>query len=444
MDLLRLDREIESANVALTRWRARLSRGDETAWTEAPLDSRRDAQGKRLRDTLASLKPPLSELALRAGLVLWVETLTVARITAEAEVAYAQADHEAIGHLHLEKLAMVSAHDAIRGLVAASSRIEAQRYLDAIAECAPALREAAARLRETAREVRLRFAIDPPDAHGLGDGALLTAVSASARAFLRLTNDLAKDELTRRRRVANVETETWPFALDLSRARGATEGWPTRLSARFLDETFRPWCAGVKIPPLRLPEAHGGASFAIAFARFGQALRHAYAPRALPFVLRRPPVFVDTDRFGFLFASLLASARFSSRRLGLSQRVALAQSRAFAAAFLIEARRTAAKLSRLAGAPADELAHDVYDEIHPASALFFESTDVVASVGRALALFTVLPLHDELRDRHDEDWFDNPRSIVELRSRSAIPSSESAPAKGAESDLAKRFEDALR
>ena len=428
MDLLRLDREIESAVTVLARWRARVHLGEAAAWDEAPLESRREVQGKRLRDALAALPPSPVEGPHRDALARWVEALTVARIARDAEVDLARAEHDPRGTLSLERITKVSLHQAIRGLVASTSAEEARRHVAAIAECAPLVHEARRRVREIEREVLSRFAVADAD----GPPALVT----TARSFLDRTRDLARDELKRR------PQPTWPLALDLGLARGATEGWPNRLGARFVLDALRGWTQGVRLPSFTVPTALGGASFAIAFARFGVALRHAFSPRGIPFALRAPPRFVDAERFGLLFGSLLASRRFSTRRLGLSQRVAAAQARAFAAAFLVSARRLAAKVCVLDGAPRDELAHDVLGEAEPAASLFFDLAP--GDVGRALALFSVAPLARELRDRHDDDWFDNPRAIIELRSRSAAPSAEVAPASDAASELGRAFEVELR
>ncbi len=428
MDLLRLDREIEAAVTALARWRARIHAGEAAAWDEAPLESRREVQGKRLRDALAALPPSPVEGPLRDALVAWVEALTVARVARDAEVDLSRAEHEPRGTLTLERATKVSLHDAVRGLVASTSAEEARRHVAAIDECAPLVLEARRRVRDLEREVLSRLEVADAD----GPPALV----ATARAFLDHTRDLARDELKRR------PAPTWPLALDVTLARSAAEGWPNRLGPRFVLDALRGWTQGVRLPAFTVPSAHGGASFAIAFARFGVALRHAFSPRGIPFALRVPPRFVDAERFGLLFASLLATRRFSTRRLGLSQRVAAAQSRAFAAAFLVEGRRLAAKLCVLAGAPKDELAHEVLGEADRASSLFFDLAP--GDVGRALALFGVAPLARELRDRHDDDWFDNPRAIVELRSRSAAPAPEIAPSGDAAVELARAFEVELR
>ncbi len=440
MDLARHSRAVEAAAHAQARWWARLVAGDEAARAEAPLDHRRDATGKTLRDALRDWVPSLAEKDLHAALVPWVEALTVQRVTRDLAVELVAAMRAPKAVLHLETVREVALVDVVRGLVAARVPELARRHLDAVAERAPDVLPLRRRHAELAREVLVRFGVAAPEVHGIGDAAALTALRTAAQGFLRRTDDLARDE---RRRATRLAGERWPLALDLASARAATEGWPTKLAPRFVLEALPRWTEGLRLPAFRVPEAHGGASFARAFFAFGHALRHASAPRALPFVLRVPVVFVDAERWGFAFASLLGTSAFSIRRLGLAQRPAAAQARAFASAFLIEARRVAARLLVGDGVAADEMADAVWGEPHRASAWFLEPAP--GDAARAVALFGVAPLLDELRQRHDEDWFDNPRAVTDLRGRAAAPDPErNVVGEGADLLLARALEGALR
>lgn len=442
MDLARHSREVEAAALAHARWWTRLRAGDLAARAEAPLAHRPDATGKKLRDALAAYTPSLAEAPLHAALVPWVEALTVLRVTRDLDVELGEALLAPKAHLRLEKVVEVGLTDAVRGLVGARVAEVARRHLDAIAERLPVVLPLQRRRAELAREVLVRFGAPAPEVHGLGDGALLAGLRAAARGFLRATDDLARDE---RKRAVRLAGERWPLALDVALARGATDGWPTRLAPRFVLEALPQWTPGLRLPPFAVPEAHGGASFARAFGAFGAALRRACAPRALPFVLRVPAVFVDAERWGFLFAALLASVPFGVRRLGLPQRIATGQARAFASAFLIEARRVAAKLVVGEGEDAAELADAVWAEPHAAASWFLEPAHDDAA--RALALFGAAPLAVELRQRHDEDWFANPRAVVDLRGRAAMPTVTAPDAEGLAADagaLAAELEGALR
>lgn len=413
------------------RWAERVRRGDAEAWEEpAPAAMRRSVSGKRLRDDLRALSDPMAP-----ALVGWVEHLTVRRVAAEAEVELARARHERSSNLVLERVTKVSSVEALRGLLHAESPEVARRHLAAWREAQPSIRSARRHLFEIEDEVLARLGVEVPALHGLGDRTLETALVAESRAFLKRTHDLALDELKRR-----VGGDAHPLAIDRRLAPDATEGWPTRLAPRFVLDVFGRWIDDVRLPAFTVPDAVGGASFARAFAGFGGALRRAFTPRGLPFSLRERPAGDVSVRFGTLFASLLATVPFGVRRLGLARGVADRQARAFAVSFLLHARHRFAKIARAAGDDEDELANDVFGDPSAAPLLDREPGDAV----HALALLSTAPLAAELRDRHDEDWFENPRAVVDVRSRCAVPEPPPVVVDGAATTLGKAFERALQ
>ena len=246
-----------------------------------------------------------------------------------------------------------------------------------------------------------------------------------------------------------------PFidSIALAVGRAAPEGWPAQLSNRWLEELFGDMARGLPIAMPPLPRAIGASSFARALAIFGRAFRVAGASKSLPFVVARSPAFVDSERYANVFADLAGSTAFQRRALGLSTRVAPAQTRVLAYSMFIGARLSAVRL--LLGDPDVPATPDLFDET--TSALFGVPapralcgawpTPRDDEHARFLGLLTAEPLARELRERYDEDWFQNPRAAQHLRARASGPAAENevdAP-KLAESarTLARQFESVL-
>ena len=77
-------------------------------------------------------------------------------------------------------------------------------------------------------------------------------------------------------------------AIEVGLARDARDGWPSRLTQRWLDDAFKALAPrGVDAGPL--PEPLGAASFLRAAAAWGFAWRTSGAPRSMPFALARDP-----------------------------------------------------------------------------------------------------------------------------------------------------------
>jgi hypothetical protein len=270
-------------------------------------------------------------------------------------------------------------------------------------------------------------------------------VRASAERLLARTDDLSRAVWAEALR-----EDLQPSAvLHAAVARDAGDGWPARLSHRWLEETFGAGVRGLALELPAPPRTLGAASFARAMAAFGYAFRVAAAPAAMPFALAREPWFIDAHRFAFVFGGLAADPEFHQRVLGLGSRRARAQARVLARTALLEARLGAARLlldptagpdafdeaaTRLFGAPLDARLRGAWPaarEDEPA---------------RWLGLLGAPARVRSLRDEFDVDWFRNPRAWAELRARCAVPAYEGVDADalaGASEILARAFEDAL-
>lgn len=454
-DLLSLDRDVARGWRALAVWRAALAADPSAVADDAPLEAVRHVAGKSTWDALRALTPGAADAPLRDALVVWVGVLTTARITAGEDAAWARAAAEAAGRYEGTPPRRVSWREAWRGVVRARTAAEARRWLDAAADCAPPIADAA-RARSAKRvEIARRLGLAHPWALlGAGDAG---ATRAAARRLLDATEDLARavsrDAL---REQGGKGPGDAAATLVAAVGRDAGEGWPARLAPRWLEELFGAQLAGLRIDLPALPEALGASSFARALQAFGFAWRVAAAPSGLPFALAHDPAWRAAHRLGFVFAALAADAEWQKRALGLGARPALRQARIVARTALLDARVRAARV--LLGDDADPARRDLFDEL--GVRLFGSALDSRlrgASPGAApdeparfVGLVEARALAAALRDRFDVDWWRNPRAWSHLRATAAVPAREpaggepDAPALAAEADtLARAFEGAL-
>jgi hypothetical protein len=218
---------------------------------------------------------------------------------------------------------------------------------------------------------------------------------------------------------------SWAEVLMRGSAPDALEGWPARLSAQWLWSLFGrgPLAEGlnVNVPPLGTPTC--GASFLRAFDVFGTALhRGAVALDGLPFFLRERPYDAACASYGTLFASLLASVPFLRRRLGLGTATAREQARMMALAMLVHTRVAAIKAA-VASCPDQERASHAHTSVGVRALLTTlpeELTGVVPrydprAVSKLTGIMVGAALREQLEERFDEDWFDNPRALSFIR-----------------------------
>jgi hypothetical protein len=444
-DLLALDRDVARAAKALARWRALLAANPDEAADDDPFEGLRDVAAKSTWDRLGELPVSAGDEPLRAGLRRWVLAFVQARLAGVDDLAWAGDAATPRGRFEGDRPRAVSWREAWRGVVVARTSAEASLWLEAAAGSAPSLaplgRRRASRRVEVARRMGFADPWEPEVPIAIG------TLRASASRFLERTDDLS---LAVWRESLGAEPGA-AAVLHAAVAREAGEGWPARLTPRWLEELFGAGTRGLTLDLPTLPQTIGAASFARGLALFGHAFRVASNQGSMPFALARDPWFVGAHRLAFVFGALAADPQFYLRALGLGQRVAGGQARVLARTALLEARVAAARLllggdepgrrdafddiaARLFGAPMGRRFHGVWPaarEDEPA---------------RWLALLLTPELRASLRDHFDTDWFRNPRAWVHLRSLGAGPAFETVDEGALESGgdaLVRSFEHAL-
>jgi hypothetical protein len=402
IDLLALDKAVASCVLGL-----RTLPDDDDPSSPIP----RRISTLELAELLAGLAPD----PLAARLRTWVATLTVERVTFADRWAAERArrtpvpDQEGERGLPVAVLArMLLAPGRDHALAAAALDERDDRELD------PLLRWL-----ERRAEAQRRAA-----AH-LGDvevapvsGAILERLFEGLRGLL--------------------PESTLAGAIDLGLAREAGEGWPAFLTPRGVRDLLGPGLfEGSSLPRLALPEPLGVSSFARAFARVAGELAFVDRDRATPFALARAPHDPLVFRRAALFATLVLEPAFHRRKLGLSRPAARQQVRSLGRAFAAWVRDAAFRchlpaLARSNTRAADfaELTERVFGRASRRG-WFGRVPRVELEAGHRLAGL-LGSTHDRrrLRERFDEDWFDNPRALEELRhenSLSLITRQERAP-----------------
>jgi hypothetical protein len=223
-------------------------------------------------------------------------------------------------------------------------------------------------------------------------------------------------------------------ALETSLAAGARASYPSHLSLRSLVELLDAsrWFDSIPLDLDELPARLAPASFARGLGSVGAAFRRgAEGTSSSPFVLAADPFALPEHLFGALFARLPLSQDFARRRLEVARAAFPDYQRAWGAAALLDARTAAARLltlpSSFQGSTSfvesfqEELGRALGFELDPrlAGVIFAPRLD---EPQRFAALLESARLERELVDRHDEDWFRNPRARDELREQARSPS----------------------
>jgi hypothetical protein len=443
-DLLALDRDVARGAKALATWRAALADRPEDAAESDPFEGLRVVAAKSTYDRLGELSASAADEPLRAGLRRWVLALVQARVGAGPDVAWAREAAIPRGLLEGDRRRRVSWREAWRGVASGRSPAEARLWLEAAADAAPPLAPVLRRRSERRAEVARRMGLAHP---WLPAGVALAPLRATASRFLERTDDLSRGVW---RETLGAEPGV-AAVVHAAVAREAGDGWPARLSPRWIEEQFG---AGVRGLPLDLPPfpaTLGAASFARALALFGYAFRVASAQRTLPFALASDPWFVGAHRLGFVFGALAADPEFHLRSLGVGRRIGERQARILARTALLEARVGAARvvLGETEGSPGD-----AFDDL--GARLFGSPLDrrlrgvwLAARAdepARWIALLQAPALRGALRDGFDADWFRNPRAWAHLVSLGAGPAFEAVDETSLEPGgdaLVRSFEHAL-
>jgi hypothetical protein len=420
IDPLRLDRAIAEAAKSLAAARRALreaAREGREADVGSPLERHREVC---TRSAWLELGEAPAHPVLAAARP-WVHALTIDRVSFALEVGAAEAWGRATVLVEGDGVPReeLSPRALLRRVLADPIVARRRVYARALERGSGRIAELARHVAERRVEAHRRLGADA-DAIELPCDA--TALAEAARAVLDRTAELVD---VGRYRGAGFEA---PLVAALG--RDATEGWPARLSARWLDETFRgtELTRGLAIELGPLPEPLGAASFARALADFGDAFAVAAAPRAAPFVLRRRPFDVRRARRAALFASLTTDPTFGRHALGLGRDRAREQARLVARALLLSLRLDATRVL-LRGALASDpraLAHRFEEGTERALGVPFPPAlaGVVPSIGPADAVRFVgslLAATDALalRDGFDEDWFRSPHAALALRDEEA-------------------------
>jgi hypothetical protein len=423
-DLTSLDRDVARGYKALSQWRADLIKDLAARADETPLEAVRHVAGKSTWTALAELVPTEADAPLRDALKRWVFVLTQARVGLPLEVSWARAASEQRGVFQGEAARRVSWIEAWRGVAAARTVAETQRWLEAAAEVASEV-AAANRLRAERRvEVARRLGADHPWSPILPLDR--SALRAAGQRLLDRTDDVAAAVRSQGPSAGQGASAVIHQAM----ARDAAEGWPAHVTSHWLQEAFGKGTRGLRMELSPLPAARGASSFARALVAFGFAVRVALSPSGMPFALAHAPAFVSAHRLGFVFGALAADARWQERTLHIGRRTALAQSIALTRSALLEARLLAARLllgDDAAFAPPDlssELGVRLYGRELDGRLRGAWPAAREDEPARFVALLQALPLVERLREQFDSDWYRNPRAWDHLRAMAAAPACE--------------------
>jgi|GEM_PF-980131 len=503
-DWLTLDRDVRTAATRLAHVRALCAAGSEEARQSARHRMPEVWRGVRHVSTMATYRALTSpsdarsvgshtdgssdghraDRALRDGLARWVYELLQARVSAEFELDECDASHASHaadahrgpgarrdsdgGDAKIDALSTYAG--ALASVVRESDEGRAEYALQRAASLAggvaAARRERQARRVEAARRLHL--------AHPL---ALATKhdVQALALAFINETDALAADlraQLHRRQAsslqglstsstlAGGAAARTVVRTIHASLARDASEGWPARLSVRWLEDVFGglvPRAVRVNAERVLKPFAAplGGASFLRAAVAWGVAWRKVQPASTMPFALAADPYPALAWRLGYALANAVASPAFQQRALGLSLRRAKAQSRSLRVALFMGARMVALRTffeatldsARGSGVPPalfEEMTARVFRAPLPdALRDAWPSTDA-CDAARLLGLLRTLAFAHDLTQRFDDDWYRNPKAGLHLVSLGAGPAFDD---EDVEPDvphrLARVFEEAL-
>lgn len=423
-DLGGLDRDVARGMSALGRWRTSLVTDVDVAAGESPLEPVRRVAGKSTYDALAALTPSLLDVPLRDALRGWVAALVLARVQQEDDVAWARVAGEAVCRFGGDPPELASWRVAWRSLACARTVGDTRLWLDATVDAGPRLADAARDRGAKRLEAARRLGLEHPWAVSVD--VTRGVLREGAEALLRATDDIAAAV----RRAPTAEGGGVAAVLHAAVARDAGEGWPAHLAPRWLEELFQRHTTGLRLAPAPLPRAVGASSFARALAGFGFALRQACVARTTPFALGFEPGDRDAHRLACVFGALPLDVAWQTRALHVGQRAAHAQRRVLGATMLLDTRLAAARL--LLGDEADLAPRDRFEELgarvlgaplDPAlRGAWPTSRDDEAA--RLVARIESPRFANDLRERFDVDWFDNPRAWTHLRAVSALPRRE--------------------
>lgn len=407
-----LDREVRGAFRELRRGTRALLRDGPDA-EGAALDIPRRVSTRATYEALADHRDPLS-IPLRP----WVARLTLARVLFPDHARLARAWTTPYIQLERPEPEEVSPRALLRRVLAETSEGRRALFARALALGAGAVSEAARMLAERRAEATALLRATEADLKQIPCDPK-ESVGALAEELLRGTEGLLPTD------------ERWHETLVEGLGRDAAEGWPGKLTTRWIDDLFRATglLQGVTLDAGPLPMALGGTSFTRALATFGAAFAEATLADGAPFVLARKPYDLRVARRSSLFASLTFDPVFFARALNLGRARARTQARLMTRALVRSIRIDAARV----------LLRDVaFEEPRSAARRFEEVTARALGVPLPVSLLGALPAlapgdatrlmgHalaalDRLRLMHDydDDWFRSPHAARALREEQAV------------------------
>ena len=416
--LFMLDRDVARAALESARARTRLARGE--IIEASPLSRMRRVSSKETWLELEGAKDPLA-----APMRPWIARLTLDRVLWADQVRLAAAWNAP--SIHVEEPGLPPLTTSPRALLArviADPEPARRRTLaDALARGAGPAADAARILAERRAEAARLFGADL-DALEIPCEPRASLASIAERVLVETAPALRS-------------ASRWDEALFTSLAREAGEGWPSRMSARWLFDLFHagPLLEGLRLDLPPLPASIGAASFARALRSFGAALAREDGPRSAPFVIAHPPVDARVERRAALFAGLAADPVFTARALGLGRDRARDQARAVARALSLSLRLDAARVlcrgalvlpGRQGATRFEERTFDAIGAPIPAALAGLVPRLGPADPARLVGAVAAARDRRALVERFDEDWFRSPHAAQAIREEdAAVPASPS-------------------
>lgn len=223
--------------------------------------------------------------------------------------------------------------------------------------------------------------------------------------------------------------KSWKEYLTTALGADLTGEWPTRISLRSMVELVREedWFRGLSLEPFEKGAPLGASSVMRGLAALGRRL-HDAAASGLPFVLGHDPEARRAEMAGALFALLLVNPSFVTRRLGVGGARSSAFLRRLHEVLLIAVRQSALCVLLFDRGGSTSAFQERFEESVSRS-LGFPIPGTLAGVlyarERSTSKFAGLLWaglrNHELIERHDDDWYRNPRAIQELRAEYETP-----------------------
>jgi hypothetical protein len=408
-DLFAADDELFGLLAAHRRWLFARSRSqNDKHVAPSPLSTTALLHPERFAEVRESSEP------LANALVPWLEVLLDERWAAEDRIRLEARRLQPVHVPHRD--APISLAGLVRGVLGGDSPGERMDDGDALARHAAELSV----LTIEALEKRL----DRAQGARFGDIAEVSRdlVIGSAEALLNRTDDVAEEAMRR----------GWVEGLHACMGARADRGWPARLTWRWVSSVFGGTGLGdgLQLSLPALPTAVAAASFARALSLLGVVMMRAGRPQHLPRSLHEHPFGHRRHRRAALFGGVVCSPRFAEAVLGLGSERAMDQSRMMAhaavASWRVEAMRVLVGAALFDGRGAarerlDELSGRLFGSPMPLELLAVLPAIRPAHTGSFVG--TLLAALDQARlvEAHDEDWFRNPRAIVELRQEDLAP-----------------------